>query len=55
MSFIVTLDWKFVLALGGAAVGTIFALKMDASAAERVSTHAVDAFKEYAIAVDSDR
>ena len=55
MSFVVTIDWKFVVALGTAAVGVIFAVKMDGAAAERVSTHAVDACKEYAIAGNSDR
>ena len=55
MNLIVTIDWKFVVALGLAAVGTIFAVKMDAEAAERVSTHTVDACKEYALAVNSER
>ena len=50
MNLNVTIDWKFVVALGAAAVGTIFAVKMDASEAERVSIHAIDAYKEYAIA-----
>ena len=45
MNFVVTIDWKFVVALGAATVGTIFAVKMDASAAERVSTHAIDSGK----------
>ena len=35
----VTIDWKFVVALGASAVGIIFAVKMDDYAAERVSTH----------------
>ena len=55
MNFAVTIDWKFVVALGAATVGTIFAVKMDASAAERVSTHVVDACKEYALALNSER
>ncbi len=55
MNLNVTIDWKFVVALGTVVVGTIFAVKMDADAAERVSTHAVDACKEYAIAGNSDR
>ena len=38
MNFVVTIDWKFVVALGAVAVGTIFAVKMDADAAERVSS-----------------
>lgn len=50
MNVSVVIDWKFVVALGMATVGTIFAVKMDAPAAERVSTHAVDAYKEYAMA-----
>ena len=55
MNLNVTIDWKFVVALGTAAVGVIFAVKMDGAAAERVSTHAVDACMEYAIAGNSDR
>jgi len=51
MNVSVTVDWKFVVALGAAAAGTIFAVKMDSSEAERVSTHAIDACKEVAIAV----
>ena len=54
MNFSFNFDWKFVIAFGTAVVGTIFAVKMDADAAERVSTHAVDACKEVAIAVYSD-
>ena len=55
MNLTVTIDWKFIVALGTSAVGIIFAVKMDSTAAERVSTHAVDACKEYAIAGNSDR
>ena len=55
MNFVVTIDWKFVVALGAATVGTIFAVKMDATAAERVSIHVVDACKEYAVAVNGNR
>ena len=55
MNFVVTIDWKFVVALGAAAIGTIFAVKMDADAAERVSIHVVDACKEYAVAGNGDR
>lgn len=55
MNLTVTIDWKFIVALGTVAVGIIFAVKMDATAAERVSTHVVDACKEYAIAGNSDR
>lgn len=49
MNLNVTIDWKFVVALGGFAVGIIFAFKMDPEAAERVSTYAVDACKEYVV------
>lgn len=55
MNLNVIIDWKFVVALGTAVVGTIFAVKMDTDAVERVSTHVVDACKEYAIAGNSDR
>ena len=55
MNYTVLIDWKFIVALGMATVGTIFAMKMDASAAERVSTHVADACKEYAFVVDNER
>lgn len=55
MNLNVTIDWKFVVALGAVVVGTIFAVKMDADVAERVSTAWVDVCKEYAIAGNSDR
>ena len=42
MNFVVTIDWKFVVALGAATVGTIFAVKMDASAAERGDVKKLD-------------
>lgn len=54
MNISVTIDWKLFCALGLATVGTIFAVKMDASAAERVLIHAVDAYKEYMIAGNSN-
>ena len=50
MNLVVTIDWKFVVALGTAAAGIILAVKMEPDAAERVSIHAVDACKEFAIA-----
>lgn len=49
MDLSVTIDWKFAVALGTTAVGIIFAIKLDSSAVERVSTYAVDACKQYAI------
>ena len=42
MNFLVTIDWKFVAALGAAVSGIILVSKMDSDAAERVSTYAVD-------------
>ncbi len=55
MSFLVTLDWKFVLALGAAASVVILSLKTDSNAAEQVLTHTADACKEGAVAVHSSR
>lgn len=48
MNCSVIIDWKFNVALGVAAFIIILAAKMDGDAAERVSTHAVDACKELA-------
>ena len=53
MNFVVTFDWKFVVALGAAVIGSILAVKMEATAAERVSIHAIDACKECVIARSS--
>lgn len=50
MNLNINIDWKFVVAVGVATMGTIFAVKMDASAAERVSSKVVDTCKELAIA-----
>ena len=55
MNLLVTIDWKFVTALGAAVSGIILATKMDSEAAERVSTHAVEACKECAAAANSSR
>ena len=55
MNLNVTIDWKFVVALGAGATAIIFAVKMDAAAAERVSIHAADACKEYAVACNCNR
>lgn len=54
MNCTVVLDWKFAVALGAATVGIIFAVKMNAADAKEVSIHAVDACKEYAVAVTDD-
>ena len=51
MNCTVVLDWKFVVALGTAAVSIIFAVKMDVADAKEVSIRAVDACREYAVAV----
>lgn len=53
MNLNVIIDWKFVVALGASVVGSIFAVKMDASATERVSIHAIDAYKDYVAAATS--
>lgn len=50
MNFDVTIDWKFVVALGAAVGGIIFCAKMGPDAAERVSVLAIDACKEFAVA-----
>ena len=54
MNLNVTIDWKFVVALGTVVVGTMFAVKMDSDAVERVSIHAIDACRDYAVAGNSD-
>ena len=51
MDFKVVVDWKFVVALGGAVTGLIFAVKLDPAGVKEVSIHAVDAFKRVALAV----
>ncbi len=55
MNVTVKIGWKFVLALGAVIVPTILAIKMDADAAERVSVHAIDAFREAEIAIHRNR
>lgn len=55
MSLIVTIDWKFIVALGVGAVATIFALKMDPVSAKDVSIHVIDATRELAIASNENR
>ena len=50
MSFVLTVDWRFVAALGGAVCGIILCAKMDPDAAERVSVYAIDACAEFAAA-----
>lgn len=55
MNLTVTIDWKFVVALGTSAVAVIFASKIDSDAAERALTHLVDAAKDCAIAGNGGR
>ncbi len=50
MNLSVIIDWKFVVALGAATLLVIFGSKMSEEAAERVLTHAVDAYDGHAIA-----
>ena len=54
MNFNVVIDWKFVVALGVAAGGIILCVKMEPDVAEQVSIHAIDACKEYAVAVSGN-
>lgn len=49
MNSTITIDWKFIAALGASVTGIIFAVKMDADAVENVSTHIADACRDYAI------
>ena len=44
-----TVDWKFVVALGVAVAGIIFAVKTDAADAKDVLIHAIDTSKEWAL------
>jgi len=54
MNCTVTIDWKFVVACGAAAALVIFAKKMNAAEATEVLTHAVDAYKERAVALEGE-
>ena len=54
MNFVVTIDWKFAVALGAAVGGIILCAKMSPDAAERVSIHAIDAYKGYAVALNGN-
>lgn len=49
----VVLNWKSFLALGVSATALVLACKLDPAAAERVSTHAVDASRELAVVYNS--
>ena len=50
MNCTVIIDWKFVVALSVPIAATIFALKMSAEQATDVSTQAIVACKECAVA-----
>lgn len=50
MNFNVTIDWKFVLALGGSAIGIILATKIDSCGTERVLARTVDTYKGCVVA-----
>lgn len=54
MNITINIDWKFVVAVGVATMGTIFAVKMDSSSAERVSIKMIDAYEVLAIAGNSN-
>ena len=49
----VIVDWKTVLALGGAAATVILALKIKPADAKEAFIHMVDASKEWAIAIQA--
>lgn len=53
MNVTVNIGWKFLVALGVAVSTVIFASKMDAGAAERVSIRAIDAIRDAEIAIRS--
>lgn len=50
MTFNVSVDWKLAVAVGGSAVGLVFAVKLDPTAIKEVAFHAIDTYKEYALA-----
>lgn len=45
------MDWKVFVALGGAFVVCVFALKMDSGDAKEAFNHMVDAAKESVVAI----
>ena len=46
MNFSITIDWKFVVALGVSVSGIILAIKIKTDAAERVLIQAIDTGRE---------
>lgn len=51
MNVVINIGWKFVVGIGLAASMIILAAKLDPNAAERVSEHVADAFKDAQIAI----
>lgn len=54
MDCTVIFDWKFVVALGAATAGVVFAVKMDPTDAKEVLIYAIDTCKEYAVALNGN-
>ncbi len=54
MNVNITIDWRFVIALGSAAALIICARRIDPAAAEQVLAHAVSNVREYALAARSN-
>lgn len=54
MNYTVVFDWKFVVALGVATASIILAEKLDVAEAKEVSIHAIDAYKRYTDAIESN-
>lgn len=54
MDCTVILDWKFIVALGAATVGVVFAVKMSPTDAKEVSIYAIDTCKEFAVALNGN-
>lgn len=50
MNFVVNLDWKLQLALGGSVALVVLACKIEPEAAEEALIHVIDAAKEFALA-----
>ena len=48
------INWKFVAAFGLVSTTSILAFKVDAAGAEKVLIHAIDACKEFAVALQGN-
>lgn len=55
MNFTVIADWRFAVALGLAVCVYTLIMKMESDAVERVSIHAIDACKEFAVAYNCNQ